>query len=943
MTDHPTAPSPLGGAKLPDDGLHVLVSGTFNELQEYREAVYAALRDLDLRGLGMEQYPARSGDVLDSSLDMADRADVYVGVFSHRYGSYSEAEYHRACERKIPIIVFYPASDDPLNEDDHEVNHQQQYQSFKDLLRSRHVIGTYTTPDNLKYRLVQALHQEIKHIWSQQLMVMPSAILPTISHGGEDSPRVVPLNMPLAHSLIGRHDTMSMLTAMLRTGSPNDVSALTGMGGIGKTVVAAEVAQELADDTGNFPGGVAWISCDGLQRKKGLANLWAKVARALWLKQTAAQPDHQLRRAMLSESLTRRKRTLLVLDNIEPGLDVGILLDTLSVRDHTVLLLTARQRIASYRATAIELAPLEPSDARTLFMDRLAQAGGSLPIPAESPLLDTLLEMVGGLPLAVELTAAYVGVRHLMLATVIREVEADGIKAPAFHDTPKRALVKRFDRSWEALTPSQQVLFASLSLLEGASFSHAAANALAQAIPMNPGSTGDEGDPKIDLLMLVNYAVVQALPNTERLRLHPLLREYAAQKFKLLPLATQAYLGDSMVAYWLKYAQFHSASEDMDALRTETAGLTGAVIWSHRLERHRETIELMHSLSRFLFVCGLVDDARLLRPWAIHAALALDSAKEVLWAVHELAMLDGRTNRVEEARAGFQRALALAQQLGDLASEQAAVRELALLYQKLGRLEEARRGYEQALQLSEQLGDPAVERTSVHDMAVINYLSGRILEARIGFERSLSLARSMGEPYVVAVALSDFGHFLSQETTEEDRARTMITESIEISKQLSYVYRLGKCYQYLAWLDNRQQKRGEALTHYREALHCFVQVQAPEVEEVRGDLFIVEANAEIVAAVQAFTSIKMSSSAEIRNVLEKEQALLLTDEADQILSVLISQVRQNVDHRAQRKRSNVLSAYRVLLHKAREAGISAAVEYVNDTARSGMSNHVVIS
>lgn len=158
--------------------------------------------------------------------------------------------------------------------------------------------------------------------------------------------------LPRAVSLIGRDALLADLMAKLRAGDAIGVFALEGMGGVGKTPLAAEIVARLAEETSAFPGGAAWIDCEELEGEAGLADLWARVARALGLEQVAALPNPQTRRAALAAALARRERLLLALDNLEPGLDADAALDTLSLRGHTALLLTARQKVAPLRLRA---------------------------------------------------------------------------------------------------------------------------------------------------------------------------------------------------------------------------------------------------------------------------------------------------------------------------------------------------------------------------------------------------------------------------------------------------------------------------------------------------------------------------------------------------------------------------------------------------------------
>ncbi len=392
-----------------------------------------------------------------------------------------------------------------------------------------------------------------------------------------------PGGLPRPLSLVGREPELAKLTASLKGGASTGVFAVEGMGGVGKSALAAEAVARLSEDRDAFPGGAAWISCEGLEGAEGLAELWSRVARALSLELTQADPE--ARRVALAQSLATRPRTLLALDNVEPGLDADALLDTLAVAGHTALLLTARDAVAPERLTALALAPLPDPDAAILFAQRLRQADEARPTRDDEAHIPELVEAVGGLPLAIELTAAYAGVQQLPLAAVKAELDADGLNAAAYRTNPKKAPLIRFDRSWRVLTPAQQRLFAGLSLLAGASFPRTAALALAKA-----AGAGDderpEPDAQGDLAALVTFALVEALPGGDRQRLHPLLREYAELQLTRLPAEVADRLGDAMVAYWLAYAQAHEyrAGRDianMDALEAEAPGIWGALEWAH--------------------------------------------------------------------------------------------------------------------------------------------------------------------------------------------------------------------------------------------------------------------------------------------------------------------------------------------------------------------------
>jgi tetratricopeptide (TPR) repeat protein len=635
---------------------------------------------------------------------------------------------------------------------------------------------------------------------------------------------IAPTGLPRAVSLIGRDDALDELMAKLRAGNAIGIFALEGMGGVGKTALAAEVVARLAEEQSAFPGGAAWIACEGLEGEMGLADLWARVARALRLEQVAAQPDPQARRATLGAALAQQKRLLLALDNLEPTLDADVVLDTLSVRGHTALLLTARQKVAPLRLRAIELAPLPPPDSASLFRERLSQIDATRPTIQDEPALPRLLEAVGGLPLAIELTAAYAGLQRLSLESVLREVEKDGLNAAAFRTDPKKALLARFEHSWKVLSSRQQRLFAGLSLLIGASFPRTAALAVALATVAKGAP-----DPEIDLLTLVSYTLVEALPGGERLRFHPLLREYAAQKRKALVEAHQGRLGDAMVAYWLEYAQAHPGYEGMGVLEVEVAGLMGALAWAHEQARHQEVLGLARALSQIWLVRGWIDEARLARPWALEAASALGDRHEERWATHELAELDRQTGQMSEARVGFERALELARQMKDPVAEQAEVRELAELNRQMRRLAEARVGFERALELAQQMSDPAVERSAISGLAWLDIDDGKLAEARVGFERALELARQLKDPVAERSAIEGLAWVNANEEKLVE-ARVGFERALELAQQVKDPAAERSANYGLAWLNANEGKLAEARVGFERALELAQQLKDPVAE-----------------------------------------------------------------------------------------------------------------
>ncbi|MGA2854374.1 MAG: DUF4062 domain-containing protein, partial [Verrucomicrobiota bacterium] len=91
-----------------------MISSTVRDLPEHREKVRDACIRQRVMPSMMEYWPALDADGITASLKKVDDAEIYIGVFAHRYGyipkgqdaSITEMEYDRAVKRGIPRLIF---------------------------------------------------------------------------------------------------------------------------------------------------------------------------------------------------------------------------------------------------------------------------------------------------------------------------------------------------------------------------------------------------------------------------------------------------------------------------------------------------------------------------------------------------------------------------------------------------------------------------------------------------------------------------------------------------------------------------------------------------------------------------------------------------------------------------------------------------------------------
>ena len=147
----------------------VMISSTARDLPEHRkEAMDACLRQ-GMFPTMMEHLPASDEEAISASLEMVDRADIYVGIFAHRYGyvpaghtiSVTEMEYNRAVERKIPRLIFVMDKDHPITIDQVELGEGAvRLDAFKKRLQADNIVNLFKSPADLRALVINSLSQQ---------------------------------------------------------------------------------------------------------------------------------------------------------------------------------------------------------------------------------------------------------------------------------------------------------------------------------------------------------------------------------------------------------------------------------------------------------------------------------------------------------------------------------------------------------------------------------------------------------------------------------------------------------------------------------------------------------------------------------------------------------------------------------------------------------------
>ena len=328
-----------------------------------------------------------------------------------------------------------------------------------------------------------------------------------------------------ATSFVGRLEELAELDRLFADPTCRLIT-LHGLGGAGKTRLAHAFATQVGP---RFAQGVSWVALETANSSDDLpASIADRLGRDI--------PRRGDRVAAVAAMLARQQR-LLVLDNFETLIGAGreqdgaaqeMVLRLLQAAPRLRIVVTSREVLGLQEEWVYEVRGLgdgqsgsssgESAPAIELFAQRARQAYLGFSLSAEMPHVLRICGLVEGLPLGIELAAAWV--RTIPCADIAAAIEAEaGGLASAHRNRPGRhqSLDAVVACSWKLLSDEQQQALAGLGVFVGG-FTRSAAEHVAAA-------------PLRMLSALADKSLVRR--RTEgRYDLHELVRQFAQARLR---------------------------------------------------------------------------------------------------------------------------------------------------------------------------------------------------------------------------------------------------------------------------------------------------------------------------------------------------------------------------------------------------------------------------
>jgi len=671
----------------------------------------------------------------------------------------------------------------------------------------------------------------------------------------------------------GREAEIASLCNLLDRSGATRLVTLLGPGGTGKTRLALETADRLAE---RYAGRVYFVS---LAEINDIHNLGAALARSLHL-----PPAPELDVFAQALIVLNAAPSLLILDNLEHLLpDAGPMIERL-LQDAVELrcLLTSRAPAGVEGEQEIALAPLPlPTDSLSLeilsacpgialFVDRarLVRADFALSNQNAEDVVQ-LCRALDGLPLAIELAAAR---SRVMTPAEMRTqskqilpllVDVQGGK-PARH----RSLRSTVEWSYRLLPVEAQRCFNALCVCTGG-FTVEVAGRIAFASAVDNAAARD----MLEQLRVASFlTLTDTEEQTTRFRILETLREfglehlarsdqesavrqrhlaYYAGRLGVGPAASAVDqdVGNSTAPGWfaceednLRGALEFGLNAGAGARHTLLAVALAVRLsdywekqgrWAEGLTylqralalpevtlRPTLRVDALRAAGLFANLQGHGEQARLYSEEGLARAREADYAPGIAGCLVNLGNVAFTQDDYAGARDRFEQALALYRQTGRQAESAACLSSLGNVAFFLGDQQAATERLDEALGIYQQLGDTSGAASVLLRLGNVKRNQNRFAEAHAHLEEALELFRSVNYRYGVASCLHSLGlaAFFQGQARE---AEALYREAMQIFQEIGYRRGVGSS---LSNLGNVAQGRGDyptALRYYSQAMQIY--------------------------------------------------------------------------------------------------------------------------
>ncbi|MFD3633701.1 BTAD domain-containing putative transcriptional regulator [Streptomyces sp. NPDC058664] len=640
-------------------------------------------------------------------------------------------------------------------------------------------LGVDPTPElsRLQQRILQADAELARPVEEPAPVAAPAA-----------RPAQLPATVP---DFTGRASFVRELGDRLATaeGHVMAVSALAGIGGVGKTTLAVHVAHAARP---HFPDGQLYVDLQGAgNRAAAPETVLGSFLRALGTPDSAI-PDSLDDRAALYRSTLDGRRVLVLLDNARDAAQIRPLLPGTA---GCAALVTSRIRMVDLAgAHLVDLDVMSPEEALQLF----TRIVGEERVRAERESALDVVAACGFLPLAIRIAASRLAARRTWTVSVLAAKLADERRRLDELQAGDLAVKATFELGYGQLEPAQARAFRLLGLADGPDISLAAASAVLD-LPL--WDTEDLLEALVDTSLLESAA-------PGRYRYHDLVRLYAracADRDEQPPSEKEAALSRLLDFYLSTAARVYAIERPGDRLvdHLEPTGYEGLTF----TDRH-EAQDWLYAEANCLLATVRQSAA---------SPTTLRRAVDLLWASLDLAESGANSKEYEAVATVLRGASARA---SDIRAEGRAALTLAYVHHHQGRFDQADREAEEVVGMARSIDDRLAVCWALNARGAIAHYQARYEDADEHLTLTITEFRGAGDRAGEAAALCNLSRIRLATNRGEDAVR-MAQQGVAMYGEMGHALRGANGRYALGMALTESGQLAAAGQRLREALAVF--------------------------------------------------------------------------------------------------------------------------
>jgi predicted ATPase len=653
-----------------------------------------------------------------------------------------------------------------------------------------------------------------------------------------------PNNLPVQRTaFIGREQEATAFRELLNRADVQLVT-LTGPGGIGKTRLALQVANEAAAE---FPGGVCFVPLSAVSDGALIAST---IAQALGVRETGNQSSQESLKDYVS---SLDQPTLLLLDNFEHLISAApVITQLLTTSPKLKVAVTSQAPLHVYGEHEFPVPPLGLPDLKSipslevlsrlpavaLFVERARAVKHEFALSRENAsAVAAICARLDGLPLAIELAAARI--KLLSPSAMLARLESRlNLLTGGARDLPTRQQTLRSTVDWSCglLNAAEQTLFRRLSVFAG--------GCTLEAVEAICNTKSDLGLDILDAMAsMVDKSLVQQAEQVDaetRFLMLSTIREYALER--LVESEDETAVRRAHAAYYLVLAEegaedvaahpewFNRFEVEHDNFRLALDYLikTGDAEWGLRLgaalfhfwETREHLTEGRDAIARLLALEGTAARPKLRARMLFSAAVLageqgdynsaqnmfedsletcveLNDNRGVAVALNALGVIARDRGEIAQSSLLFERCVAMWKDVGDSADIARALSNLASVLKLQGEYTRASSLYGECLMMFRKAGDGAGVAWTLNYQGDVAREKGDTAAACSFCEQSLAAFRQMGDGWGIASVLSDLAS-LNCDQGNNAEARRLFGESIRMFQELGHKRGIARALECLA-------------------------------------------------------------------------------------------------------------------------------------------------